>query len=412
MTARVRARGAATAVALALLAAALPASASAQGASPPPSVLAPHAILVQPQTGDVIVRKGADAERPVASATKLMTALLVLERASLDDVFTAVPYNAQPAESRINLKAGERMSVRDLMRALLLESANDAAATLAVGVSGSQPAFVAEMNERARQLGLRHTAYSNPIGLDEPGNHSSARDLVRLTNRLRRNLFFRRTVAQRSAVLTTGARQRQIENTNELVGQPPGINGVKTGHTLDAGYVLVGSATRGRVNVLSAVIGDPSEAARDADTTALLTYGLSLYREVPIVRPDRVIAHAKVKYREEDRIELVPARRLTRILRRDERPVVTLKAKEVLEGPLPSGAVAGTLTVRVRGRVVARIPVVTAQDVPEVSVLERAVDFTFKPGTLAVIFLFMTGATGLILGLRRRRRARDEVAAS
>jgi D-alanyl-D-alanine carboxypeptidase (penicillin-binding protein 5/6) len=99
-------------------------------------------------------------------------------------------------------------------------------------------------------------------------------------------------------------------------------------------------------------------------------------------------------------------------MRRSERAAVTLKAKEVLEGPLPRGAVAGTLTVRVRGRVVARVPVVTAQAVPKVSLLERAFDFVFKPGTLAVIFLVLAGATGLVMSLRRRRRAKEEVPAS
>ncbi len=395
----------------ALVAAAVVLLAPAAAGASPPAVVAPQAILLQSQTGDVIFRKAVDAERPVASTTKLMTALLVLERAKLDDVFTAVPYEAQAAESRINLKAGERMSVRDLLRALLLESANDAAATLAVGVSGSQAAFVGEMNARARELGLRHTAYANPIGLDEPGNHSSARDLAKLTRRLRTNAFFRRTVAMRSARLTTGDHARQIENTNDLLGSPPGVNGVKTGHTLDAGYVLVGSATRGRVNVLSVVLGDPGVAARDTDTLALLRYGLSLYREVPIVQPDRVVATARVKYREEDRIELVPARRVLKIMRRGERPLATVSAKKVLEGPLPRGAVAGSVTVRVRGRVVARVPLVTAQPVPKVSLAERALDFIFKPGTLAVMFLVAAAGAGLFIGLHRRRRAKDQVPA-
>jgi serine-type D-Ala-D-Ala carboxypeptidase (penicillin-binding protein 5/6) len=348
----------------------------------------------------------------VASTTKLMTALLVLERASLDDVYTAVPYDAESAESRINLRAGERMSVRDLLRALLLESANDAAATLAVGVSGSQDAFVGDMNERARQLHLRHTHYANPIGLDEPGNHSSASDLVKLTASLRTKPFFRRTVAMKSAVLRTGSHTRQIDNTNDLLGRAPGINGVKTGHTEEAGYVLVGSATRGRVNVLAAVLGDPSQSARDADTQALLRYGLSLYRDVPVVRRDRVVARAKVKYREEDRIELVPERSVLHVMRRGERPVVTLRSKEVLKGPLPAGAVAGTMIVRVRGRVVARVPVVTAQPVPEVGLPERAVDFILKPATLALIFLVAAGGTALVLVIRRRRRSREEVPAT
>jgi D-alanyl-D-alanine carboxypeptidase (penicillin-binding protein 5/6) len=386
----------------ALLAVAL--AAPAPAAPPPPSLSAPQAMLVQPQTGDVLYRKSVDAERPVASTTKLMTALLVLERVSLNDVFTAVPYNAAAAESRINLRAGERMTVRDLMRALLLESANDAAATLAVGVSGSQGAFVRAMNTRARRLGLRHTSYANPIGLDEPGNHSSAADLIKLTRRLHTNAFFRQTVARRAMRITSGARPRLLENTNELVGQAPGVNGVKTGHTQTAGYVLVASATRGGVGALSVVLGDPSEAARDADTLALLRWGIGKYARVPIVRPDRVSATARVKYRDEDRIELVPARRVVRTLRRGERPVTSVRAEEELEGPLPRGTRAGVLTVRLRGRVVDRVPLVTAQPVPKVGLVERAVDFALQPGTLAIAFIVLTGGTLVAIVVRRRRR--------
>jgi D-alanyl-D-alanine carboxypeptidase (penicillin-binding protein 5/6) len=376
----------------------------AHAAPPPPSLTAPQAMLVQPQTGDVLYRKSISAERPVASTTKLMTALIVLERVSLDDVFTAVPYKAAAAESRINLRAGERMTVRDLMRALLLESANDAAATLAAGVSGSQPAFVRAMNTRARRLGLRHTSYANPIGLDEPGNHSSAADLIKLTRRLRTHPFFRQTVARRAIRITSGGRPRLLENTNELVGQAPGVNGVKTGHTQTAGYVLVASATRGGVGALSVVLGDPSEATRDADTLALLRWGLGQYARVPIVRPDRVVATARVKYRDEDRIELVPARRVVRIVRRGERPVTTVRSEQVLEGPLPRGTRAGLLTVRLRGRVVDRVPLVTAQPVPKVGLVERAVDFALQPGTLAIAFIVLSGGALVVIVVRRRRR--------
>jgi D-alanyl-D-alanine carboxypeptidase (penicillin-binding protein 5/6) len=396
---------AAALTALATLGAAAPATAA------PPAVTAPSAILVEPQTGDVLVHKNARERRPIASATKLMTALLVLERVSLDDTFTAVPYSAAPPESRINLRAGERMKVRDLLRALLLESANDAAATLAVGTAGSREAFVHAMNERARALGLRDTSFANPIGFDDPANRSTAADLVRLARRLRANPFFRRTVALRAARLHTGTRPRVVDNRNDLVGAQPWVDGVKTGHTTGAGYVLVGSATRGGVTVLSAVLGDPSQAARDADTLALLRYGLSQYRRVAILRPDRVVAGAKVKYRDEDRIELVPARPLVRVLRRGERPVVSVSAPRELKGPMPRGAVAGSVTVRLRGRVAARVPLVTAQPVPKVSLAERAVDLVLKPGTLALVLLAAVAAAVAVTAARRRRRAREEVPA-
>ena len=155
------------AAAAVLVAAAAPGASAAE--NPPKVPSAQAAIVVDARDGTTMLAKRPDSERAIASTTKLMTALLALERAKPDDVFTAPAYNAMPAESRINLRAGERMTVHDLLEALLLESANDAAVTLAEGISGSREAFVQDMNERAAELGLEHTSYANPIGLDEPG---------------------------------------------------------------------------------------------------------------------------------------------------------------------------------------------------------------------------------------------------
>ena len=395
----------------ALLACALAASPAAAAQDPsaaataaPPAIAAPEAILVAPDTGDVLYRRDADTERPVASTTKLMTALVVLERISLDDVFTAVPCSAAAAESRLGLHGGERMSVRDLLRALLIESANDAAQTLAVGAAGSVEAFVDEMNGRAAQLGLRHTHYANPVGLDEPGNYSSAADLATLAIRLRRSAFFRATVAMPRARLTTGDHPRVISNRDDLVGNYRIVTGIKTGHTNSAGYVLVGSGARAGVSVVSVVIGDPSETARDADTLALLRYGLAQYRRVPVLRRDRVLARARVRHRDHDRIELIPARTVFRILRRGENAALDVHAPRRLEGPLPAGAAVGSVIVRVRGRVVDRVPLLTAAPVPKVGVGERTLNFLVKPGTLAVLVSVAAGGVGVAV-LRRRRRA-------
>ncbi len=169
----------------------------------------------------------------------------------------------------MRLTAGEQLTVRDLLRGLLLPSGNDAAAALAVGVAGSEPAFVALMNARARELGMHDTTYTDPIGLDA-GNRSSAADLVTVTRALRRHAFFRRTVAARAITLDSGAWARTLDNTNDLLGGPLHVNGVKTGHTKAAGYVLVGSATgRGRT-VISVVLGTRSERDRDEATLRLL----------------------------------------------------------------------------------------------------------------------------------------------
>ena len=295
MTARDR-RAAAALLAVALglvLALALARPASAPAAAP--AIRAPAAILVEPATGDVVYQRQARRSRPVASTTKLMTALVTLEHAKLAQVVTTVPYRASPAESIIGLRGGERMTVADLLRGLLLASANDAAATLAARVGGSQSAFVALMNRRARQLGLTHTHYANAIGLDDPSNHSSAEDLVKLTLILRRNAFFRAVTNLPRATLRTGAHPRMILNRNLLVRAVPEVNGVKTGHTSSAGYILVASATKAGVTVISVVLDEPSEAARDADSLALIRYGLGRYHRVRPVREGAGVRHRQAR---------------------------------------------------------------------------------------------------------------------
>lgn len=251
------------------------ASDSVAGRGPTPRGLPPHTAAIVADAADGTVFYGDDERRrlPIASATKLMTALVTLERVKLDTVFTAPPYEGGDGESRMWLGAGERLTVRDLLRGLLLPSGNDAAAALAVGVAGSQRAFVELMNARARQLGMRDTRYADPIGLDS-ATCSSAADLVTLTRALRRHAFFRSTVASRAVTLDSGAWARTLRNTNDLIGGPLHVNGVKTGHTQAAGYVLVGSATaRGRT-VISVVLGTRSERDRDEATLRLLRYGL------------------------------------------------------------------------------------------------------------------------------------------
>ena len=391
-----------TAVLISLAPAAAPAAAQ-DGA---PDVQAPAAVLVEASTGDVIFERDADEERPIASTTKLMTALLAIEGMALDDVLTAPPYAAGAAESVIGLREGERMTVRDLLRALLLASANDAAEALAVGLSGSTDAFVEEMNRRARQLGLEDTSYANPIGLDEEGNHSSPRDLVKLATLLRRKPFFRETVDLPRVVLRSGSRRRTIQNRNALVRTVPVVDGVKTGRTLDAGYVLVGSATRDGVTVLSAVLGEPTEAARDADTLALLRYGLSRYERRTVLREGRPLAAADLEYRDEQ-VDLVASETVERVLRRGERARVrVVGAPEELDGPLPAGAEVGSVEVRVRGRVVEKLPLVTAVAVEEASVGDRIASVLSEPLSILLVVL-LVGCTVLLALLRRRvvRRA-------
>jgi serine-type D-Ala-D-Ala carboxypeptidase (penicillin-binding protein 5/6) len=394
-------RAARTLATLAVLLAAAPAAAAER---PPDIGSAAAAIVVDGRNGEVIFAKDVDSRRSIASTTKLMTALLALERARPREAFTAPPYNALPPESRINLRAGERMTVGDLLEALLLESANDAAVTLAEGISGSREAFVAEMNERAAELGLDDTSYANPIGLDDPANYSTARDLATLSVRLMRRPRFRRIVDMAEAELESGERPRVVDNRNGLVARYPWVTGIKTGHTILAGDVLVGSA-RGRsgARVISVVLGEPSEQARDADTLVLLKWGLGRFHRVRAVDPGRPLARADIEYRDE-RAELVPRRPAVVLVREGERVRRRVRAPDQLEGPIPAGKRVGSVTVLVDGSPVRRIPLVTAADVPGAGTLRVLTSIVGVPLTLLAALAILLAAVLVAIRIRLRLR--------
>jgi serine-type D-Ala-D-Ala carboxypeptidase (penicillin-binding protein 5/6) len=384
---------------LGLFAAALAvSSAAAPALAEPPRPTAPSAIVVDARDGRVLYRRAPDKRRSMASTAKLMTALVSTEELPLRRRLRAAPYHAAPAESQIELRPGERMSVADLLRALMLESANDAAETLARGAAGSVHAFVRLMNRKARELGLRGTHYANPIGLDESGSYSSARDLSRLARVVLRDDFLAETVRMPRARLLTGSHERVVDNRNDLVGRVPWIDGVKTGHTAGAGYVLVGSGRRRGARLVSVVLATPSEQARDADTLELLDYGFGFYRRVRALRPQAAIARPKVAFYGDRRVALEAARGLTLALRRGERLRLSVDAPDELHGPIGRGARVGTVTVRVKGRLVRTVALVTAGAVPEAGFFRKLTHYAVRP------LLILALAVAAVLTADRRRR--------
>jgi serine-type D-Ala-D-Ala carboxypeptidase (penicillin-binding protein 5/6) len=358
------------------------------------------AILVDAGSGDVLLEHDARERRAIASATKLMTALLLLERARPDERFAAPAYRALPAESKIGLRRGERMAVDDLLEALLLESANDAAVTVAAGVSGSRGRFVRDMNARASELGLDDTRFANPIGLDDPANYSSARDLARLAVTLMRKPRFASVVDLPAARLESGERPRTVVNRNRLVRRVPVVDGIKTGFTGEADYVLVGSATGATgARVISVVLGEPSERARDADTLALLRYGLAQFRRVHVLRAGRPVARVAIKHRD-DRAALVPSRGFTVTARRGERVEMRIGAPEELEGPLAAGERVGSVAVVRGGKVVRRVDLVTADAVPGAGTLRVIISVLGVPLTLLVLLGIVLAAMLAIMRVR------------
>jgi D-alanyl-D-alanine carboxypeptidase (penicillin-binding protein 5/6) len=252
------------------------------------------------------------------------------------------------------------------------------------------------MNRAARRLGLRHTSYANPIGLDQPGNYSSPSDLAKLALDLRRRALFRRIVATPRATLTTGDHPRTVVNHNDLVGRVPWINGVKTGYTLDAGYVLVASGTRKGVTLLSVVMGAPSTSARDQDTLALMRYGFSLYRVEAPVRSHQTLAHVEVPNGERD-LALVASQAVHATVRRGERVHVAVRAPRSASAPIRRGRRLGRAIVTVDGEPVGRVALVARHSVRVASgesLAARADDAL--PGPRAVVWALLVAMVAAI----------------
>jgi D-alanyl-D-alanine carboxypeptidase (penicillin-binding protein 5/6) len=417
---RLRARAAAAVLAVLAPLLAAPATHAAPAPACPAAVTAPSAIVIEVSTGSIACARDPESRRPIASTTKLMTALLTLERAKLTDTFRTSSYRPAAGESVVGLLPGERMKVRDLLKGLLAQSGNDAAMALASGVAGSERAFVRLMNKRAKKLGLADTHYENPIGLDAPGNYSSAHDLVRLALVLRTNPFFRSVVDSPTVTLRSGDHPRTFRNRNTLVRNVSWVNGVKTGHTRNAGYVLVGSARRHGVQVVSAVLGTTGYGPRDAQSLALLKMGLAAFQNITAVREGQHVpgvGRVPIKYRPGAGLALVAGRKVRTIVPRGKRGTVVLqplKVPDEVAGPISRGQVLGSFLVLRAGKRIASVPLVAAESIPEASIGQRTKAWFTRP--LAVVLAFAVLGGTVLLARRRTtrsgRRSRSEATAA
>jgi D-alanyl-D-alanine carboxypeptidase (penicillin-binding protein 5/6) len=331
-----------------------------------------------------------------------MTAYVALHELPLDRVVRAHRYLPEYGESLLGLRVGQRISVRDLLYGLILRSGNDAAYDLALAAAGSERAFVRQMNRYAAALGLADTHYANPIGLDQRGNYSSARDLATLTRRLLAIPAFARIAAARSAVLRNVEPRRRIETINELLEMAPWVTGVKTGHTFGARYVLVGSGRRKGVELVAVAIGAPTDEDRFRDDLDLLRYGFTRYsRRLPVHR-GQALAEPAIRYAGGG-LPLRAGRTVAVGLRDGQRLRVAVEAPSEVEGPIERGARLGSATVYVAERPVARVALRAGRAVPKAGGLE--VVRSYLTGNVAWLALALSAI--LICGaiaLRRRTR--------
>jgi D-alanyl-D-alanine carboxypeptidase (penicillin-binding protein 5/6) len=294
--------------------------------------------------------------------------LLTLEHAKLTDVVTVAPAAAEVGESSVELRPRERLTVRDLIEAALIQSANDAADALAYYVGrGSEARFIAMMNTRARQLGLSDTHYVRPDGLDAPGHVSSARDVTMLARLLMRRPVVRTIVRRQRATISGG---RILHTWNDLLATFPGVVGVKTGHTAAAGWNEAAAVNRRGTVLYATILGSPDRSTRNADLAALLRWGLARFRRVPVIRTDRVYAKVQVGYGRSP-VGLVAQERVVRAIRIDRPLVEKVVAKAAAPLPVLRGQRFGELRVYQGRRIVGRTALVAERSVPRPGALGR-----------------------------------------
>lgn len=345
--------------------------ANAQAGAPP--VLARAFLVENPKTGEVLAQHRAWARVPIASITKLMTVLVALDHAQWDDVVRVRSAAAAVGESTVNLHAGERITVGDLVKGALIQSANDAADALADYVGhGDRSAFVAEMNAKAEELGLDRTHFVRADGLDAPGHVSTAHDITILAQEAMRIRQIRAAVRLRTARIAGG---RTLHTWNDLLGAFPGLYGVKTGHTASAGWCEVAAVRRFGVTLYVTVLGSPTRSQRNADLSTLLRWGVARYRQVWLVQPGRIYLRAGVGYGKAA-VPIVATRGLVRPVRVDKPLVERVVAPAVLELPVQRGQRVGEVRVYSGRRLVARRALVTTRSVSRPSFSGRLEFYT------------------------------------
>jgi serine-type D-Ala-D-Ala carboxypeptidase (penicillin-binding protein 5/6) len=326
-----------------------------------PQPVKAKAVVVADSNGTVLYSLNADERRAIASITKIMTAILTVEHTRPDRKVRVTGSAPGIGESTFNLEPGERLRVRELLTAALVQSANDAAWALATYVGhGSVKRFVHLMNERAAELGLTNTHYARPDGLDAKGGYSTALDTLTIAREAMTHRLFRKIVRTKAGVVAG----RRLYVWNDLLRTYPGAIGVKTGHTDKAGWSEVAAARRDGQVLYTVVLGSPSRTRRNKDLAALLDWGFTHYARVRVIDPARVYATARVPY-SSDGVPLFAERAATAVVRLGQPLVEKVSAPSEIRPPVGFGEAVGEVRVYDGQRLVARRRLIASQSVPE-----------------------------------------------
>ncbi|MGE5629580.1 MAG: D-alanyl-D-alanine carboxypeptidase family protein [Caulobacteraceae bacterium] len=377
-----------------------------------PTVDAPSAILIDAKSGKVLYEKNADVRHYPASTTKVMTGLLAVEHGKMDDVVTigVNPPLVEPGSSQIYLQTGEQLSMEQLLYALMLESANDAAVAIAEHISGSVESFAELMNKRAKELGATNTNFVNPNGLHKDNHYTTARDLALIAKYAMTLPKFREVVKTVKYTIPKTNKQEErsyITNGNKLIWQTYDkyryeyATGIKTGYTTKSKHVLVAGAKKGDVELISVVMADEGTSMY-TDTISMFEYGFANYQNASLLKKDQIVTTVPVKDSNE-KINLVAAEDFSMLLSEAEKPEVTtdIKVKDDIKKPVKVGDVLGTMYFYLNGKEVKKVSLLSSAEVSVPKVKSHW--WLWLIAVIAAFLLYRTIVT--IYKVRRRKRS-------
>ncbi len=360
----------------------------ALGNGPPipaaPKLQASGYLLVDATNGEILVEHNAEEALPPASLTKMMTAYIAEReitegRISFDDQVPVSVKAWKTGGSRMFIREGTEVRLEDLLRGIIIQSGNDASVAVAEYIAGSEDVFADVMNQTAISLGMTNTQFKNATGLPQEGHYTTAKDLSILAARIIQDFPDTYPIYEEKNFTYNGIKQA---NRNSLLFRDPTVDGLKTGHTEEAGYCLVASAERDGFRLISVVMGTASEKAREQETTKLLQYGFRYFSGKTLFTAGEPLPESarKVWFGEMESVDLAPTEPLyvTLPLGRESAIQATLDAPDTLDAPLEAGAVVGTVKIMLGERVLAESPVAVAEAVPEGGLFKRLMDFVLR----------------------------------
>ncbi|HYE08780.1 MAG TPA: D-alanyl-D-alanine carboxypeptidase family protein [Patescibacteria group bacterium] len=339
-----------------------------------PVVTAPTAILIDAKTGKVLYEKNADEKHFPASTTKVMTGLLAVEKGKMDEVITIGknPPLIERGSSQIYLITDEQLTMEQLLYALMLESANDAAVAIAEHISGSVEEFAKLMNSKAKELGATNTNFVNPNGLHNDNHYTTARDMAMIAKYAMTMDMFRSVVKEVNYTIPKTNKQEErnyITNSNKLIWKTYDkfryeyATGIKTGYTVKAKQCLVGGAIKGDMELISVVMAAEGQNIY-TDTVALLEYGFANFQNVEVLKKDQIVTSVSVTESEE-KINLLAAEDFSLVLSQAEREKVKteIKTKDTIKEPIKKGEVLGAMLINVNGKEVKKVDLLSSVEI-------------------------------------------------